>query len=183
MCSKLGQKWSCWDFEMLPPDYVTINQKSQSYSTNLHTKYYLSYQKEIIENFPVFHKNLHCLQNWDKKWSCLDFEVLPPDYVTIYQNVSPIPQIYIPNTTILTKNNFWKITQFSRKTYIVCKIGTKWSWWDFEVLPPDYVTINPNFSPIPQVYIPNNTILAKTKFWKISQFSEKPTLCAKLLQE
>ena len=65
------------------------------------------------------------MQNWDKKWSCLDFEVLAPDYVTINQNFSPIPQIYIPNTTILTKNNFWKISQFSKKTYIVCKIGTK----------------------------------------------------------
>ena len=53
------------------------------------------------------------------------FEVLPPDYVTINQNFSPIPQIYTPDNTILTKNNFWKISQFSRKTYIVCKFWTK----------------------------------------------------------
>ena len=55
------------------------------------------------------------MQNRDKKWSCLDFEVLPHDYVTINQNFSLIPQIYIPYITILTKNNFSKISQFSKK--------------------------------------------------------------------
>ena len=51
--------------------------------------------------------------------------MLPPDFVTINQNFSPIPQIYTPSTTILTEKNFWKVSQFSRKTYIVCKIWTK----------------------------------------------------------
>ena len=60
--------------------------------------------------------------------------MLPSHYVTINQNFSPIPQIYTPNTTILTEKNFWKISQFSRKTYIVCKIWTKMvllGFWSF----------------------------------------------------
>ena len=36
-----------------------------------------------------------------------------------------------------------------------------WFCWEFEVLSPGYVTINQNFSPIPQSYRPNPTILAK----------------------
>ena len=43
--------------------------KFQSYSTYLNTKHYHSDQKEFLENFPVFQKNLHCVQNWDK--SCV----------------------------------------------------------------------------------------------------------------
>ena len=45
--------------------------------------------------------------------------------MTINQNFSPIPQICTPNTTNLTEKNFWKVSQFSRKTYIVCKIWRK----------------------------------------------------------
>ena len=158
-------------------------RKFHTYSTNLHTQGHKSSWKDFSRNFTVFQENLHCVQNWDRKdlagilkcyplimwqsikisvlfhksthqplpfwlqiisgkfpsfpgkltlcaklvqkWSSSDFEVLPPDYVTINQNLRPIPEIYIPSTTILTKNNFWKISQFSRKTYIVCKIGTK----------------------------------------------------------
>ena len=46
------------------------------------------------------------MQNWDKNGLAWTFIALPPDYVTINQNLSPIPQIYIPNTTILTKKEF-----------------------------------------------------------------------------
>ena len=157
--------------------------KFHTYSTNLHTQGHKSSWKHFWRNFTVFQENLHCVQNLDKngfagnlkcyplimwqsikisvlfhksthqtlpfwlkrisgkfpnfpekltlcakfeqEWFCWDFEVLPPDYVTINQNFSPIPQIYTPNTTILTKKNFWEISQFSRKTYIVCKIWTK----------------------------------------------------------
>ena len=157
--------------------------KFQSYSTNLHTEPYHFNWKQFLENFPAFQKNLHCVQNLNKngfsgilrfyplimwqsikilvlfhksthktlpfwlkrifgkfpsfpekltlsanfgqKWYCLDFKVLPPHYVIINQNFSPIPQIYTQNPTILAKKNFWKISQFSRKTYIVCRIWTK----------------------------------------------------------
>ena len=89
----------------------------------------------------------------------LGIKVLPPDYVTSNQNFSPIPQIYTPNTTILTKKNFWKISQFSRKKLKLCaNFEQKWFCWGFEVLPPDYLTINQNFNPIPQIYTQNPTI-------------------------
>ena len=175
--------------------------------------------------------------------------MLPPDYLTVYQNFSPIPQNYTPKTTNLIMKNFLKIFQFRRKTYIVWQIITrkipsstfnsifsstfnvsifywiiccfleishlfhksartgpqiwlktflkkfprfpekptlcakfeqKWFCWDFKVLPPDYVTINQNFSPIPQFYTPYTTILTKKNFWKISQFSRKTYIVCKI---
>ena len=36
-----------------------------------------------------------------------------------------------------------------------------WFCWDFEVLPPGKVTFDQNFSPNPQIYTPNPTILPK----------------------
>ena len=106
--------------------------------------------------------------------------MLTPNYVTINQNFSPIPQIYIPNTTILTKKKFWKISQFSRKLTLCAKLGQKWISCDFEVLPPDYVTINQNLSPIPQIYILNTTFLSKPKLSKISQFSRETYIVCKI---
>ena len=98
--------------------------------------------------------------------------------MTINQNLSNIPQIYTPNTTILTKKNFWKFFRFPEKLTLCAKFQQKWFCWDFQVLPPDYVTINQNFSPIPQIYTPNTTILTKKNFWKTSQFSRKTyTVC------
>ena len=181
--AKLVQNMVMLGFWTVTPWLCDNQSKFKSYSTNLHTKDYHSDQKEFLENFPVFQKNLQCVQNWDKngfafilkcyhlimwqsisilvlfhkfsyqtllfwlkiisgkfpsfpekltlcanllqKWSCWNFELLPFDYVTIHQNLSPNPHIYILTTTILTKKIFWKISQFSRKTYIVCKIGTK----------------------------------------------------------
>ena len=100
--------------------------------------------------------------------------------MTVNQNFSPIPQIYAPNTAILIGKNFWKISQFRRKTYIVCKVWTKWFWLEFEVLPPNYVTVNQNFSPIPQIYAPNTAILIGKNFWKISQFRRKTYIVCKV---
>ena len=50
---------------------------------------------------------------------------------------------------------------FPRKLTLRAKLVQKWFFWDFKVIPPDYVTINPNSSPIPRIYIPNTTILAE----------------------
>ena len=136
--------------------------------------------KRISGKFLSFPEKLTLCAKFEQKWFCWDFEVLPPDYVTINQSFSPIPQIYTPNNTILTKKNFWKISQFSRKTYIVCKIWTKMVCWECEVLAPDYVTINQNFSPIPQIYTQNPTISTKKNFWKISQFSRKTYIVCKI---
>ena len=112
-----------------------------------------------------------------KIWISWDIKVLPLDYVTINQTFSPIPQFYAANSTILAKNKFWKISHFSTTTYILCKI---WICWKFKVLPPDYMTINQNFSLIPRIYIPNTTILAKNNFSKISQFSRKTYIACKI---
>ena len=90
--------------------------------------------------------------------------MLPPDYVTINQNFSPIPRIYTPNATLT----------------LCAKLVQKWFCWDFEVLPPSYVTINGFFSPIPRVYPPNTTILTKKNSWKFSQFPRKTYIVCKI---
>ena len=302
MCAKFKKKWFCWDFEVLPPDFVTINQnfspipqiytpsttilteknfwevsqfsrktyivckiwtkmvlvriwsvtpwlsdsqsKFQSYSTNLHLQHYHSDNKEFLENFPIFQKNLHCLPNryqidskfhiqfhirrlnllqdylllfgnftpipqicthratnleknifeeisqfsrktyivckiW-KKMILLGFWSLTQCFVTINQNSCPIPQIYTPNTTNLTEKNFGKFLSFPEKLTLCAKFEQKWFCWDFEVLPPDFVRINKNFSPIPQIQTQNTTNLTKNNFWKVSQFSRKTYIVCKI---
>ena len=57
--------------------------------------------------------------------SLVDFDISPPGYVAINRKLSPIPQIYTLETTILVKNNSCQFSQISRKIYIVCKIGPK----------------------------------------------------------
>ena len=136
--------------------------------------------KRIFGKFLNFPEKLTLCPKFEQKWFCWDFEVLPPDFVRINQNFSPIPQIQTPNTNNLTKNNFWKVSQFSRKTYIVCKIWTKMVLLGFWSLPPDFVTINQNFSPIPQIYTPSTTILTLKNFWKVSQFSRKTYIVCKI---
>ena len=54
-----------------------------------------------------------------------DFVVSPPGYVAINRKLSPIPQIYAQETTILAENNSCQFSQISRKIYIVGKIGPK----------------------------------------------------------
>ena len=107
-----------------------------------------------------------------QKWFCWNFKVLSLSHLTINQNFSSIPQIYTTNTTILIKENFANISQVSRQTYIVWKIGEKWSSWDFEVLPPSHAIITQKFSPIPQIYTPNTTIMTKRNFWKNQGFQK-----------
>ena len=63
---KIGAKMVCRNFEVLPPlakrqpikILVLFNK-----STHQHQN---SDWKKILENFPVFQKNLHCVQTWDK---------------------------------------------------------------------------------------------------------------------
>ena len=79
----------------------------------------------IEENFweiPQFSKKLPLCAKFGQKWFSWDFEVLRLSYVTISQNFSPMPAVCIPNIIIPTKKNLWEISQFSRKTYTVCKI-------------------------------------------------------------
>ena len=46
-----------------------------------------------------------------------------------------------------------KFLSFPKKLTLYAKLGQIWFCWDFEVLPPDqYEKINPNFSPIKQIY-------------------------------
>ena len=83
LCAKLRQKWSCWDFEMLPPDYITIKILVLFHKSTYQT---LPFSLKIISGkFPSFQEKLTLCAKLEQKWSCLDFEVLPPDYVTINQ--------------------------------------------------------------------------------------------------
>ena len=99
--------------------------KFQFYSTNLHTRDYHSGQKQFLSIIPDFQENLHCVQNQSQKLVWLDFDISPPGYVAINRKLSPIPQIYTLETTILAKNNSCQFSQISRKIYIVCKISPK----------------------------------------------------------
>ena len=241
LCAKFKQKWFCWEFEVLPPDFVTINQnfspipqiytpsttilteknfwkvsqfsrktyivckiwtkmvlvriwsvtpwlsdsqsKFHTYSTNLHLQHYHSDNKEFLENFSIFQKNLHYLPNRYKIDSQFHIQRVNrlQDYLSLFGNFTPIPQICTHRATNLAKNIFEQISQFSRKTYIVRKIWKKkWFCCYFEVLPPDFVTINQNFSSIPQIYTSINTNLTEKNFWKVSQFSRKTYIVCKI---
>ena len=130
MCVNFEQKWFCWDFKVLPPHYLTINQNFRSTYQSL--PFCL---KSISGEFPSFPELTLCAK-FEQKWFRWDFEVLPPDYVTMNQKFRPIPQIYTQNPTISTKNDFWKISQFSRKVTLCAKFEQKWFCWDVEVLTP-----------------------------------------------
>ena len=54
-----------------------------------------------------------------------------------------------------------RFPRFPRKLTLCAALAQKRFCWNFEVLPPHCVTIYRNFSPIPQVYTSNTTILAK----------------------
>ena len=154
---------------MLPNDYVTINQNF-SPIPQIYAPKATIVAKNNLWKIPSFPEKLTLCAKFGQKWFCWDFKALPSDYVTINQNFSPIPQMYTPKTTIIAKNNFWKFSQFSRKTYIVRKIRTKMVMLGFEVLPHDYVTINQKISsPIPRIYTLSTTNLVKKNFSKISQ--------------
>ena len=66
--------------------------------------------------------------------------------------------LHTKHTNILTKKNFAKISQFLRKTYIVCKFGTKMVLLGFWNLTPGYVTIEISLLFHRSVYTPNTTI-------------------------
>ena len=130
--------------------------------------------------FPSFPVELTLCAKLVQKGSCKYFEVLPPYYVTIIQNLSPIPHIYILNTTILTQKIFLQFPSFPEELTLCAKLGQKLCFSYFQVLPPDYVTINQNISPVPQIYIPNTTILTEENFSKISQFFRKTYIVCKI---
>ena len=96
------------------------------------------------------------------------------------KNFSSIPQIKTTNTSILTKKSSGIFPKFPEKLTLYAKSGQKWFFWDFEVLHPSYVTINKQFSSIPQIYTPNTTILTKKNLWKISKVSRKTYIVCKI---
>ena len=101
--------------------------------------------------------------------------------MAINRKLSPIPQIYTLETTILAKNNSFKFSQISRKIYIVCKIGPKIEFGGTDdVSPSGYVAINRKLSPIPQIYTLETTILAKNNSCKFSQISRKIYIVGKI---
>ena len=118
------------------------------------------------------------MKNLNKNGFARTLRFLPPDYVTINQNFSPIPQICTQIPTILTKNNFGKFPSFPEKPTLCAKLEQKWFLLEYEVLPPpDYLTVSPNFTPIPESYTPKTMILITKNFLKISQFRGKNLHC------
>ena len=110
---------------MSPPWLCGNQRKAKPYSTNLHNRDYHSGQKQFLSILPDFYENLHCVENWSQNRVWWEFDVSPPGYVAINRKLSPIPQIYTLEATILAKNNSCQFSQISRKIYIVCKIGPK----------------------------------------------------------
>ena len=105
----------------------------------------------------------------------------PPGYVGMNRKLSPIPQIFTLETTILVKNNFRQFSQISRKIYIVCKIGPKNELsGTLKSHPPGYVAMNRKLSPIPQIYTLETTILVKNNSPQFSQISRKIYLVCKI---
>ena len=122
------QNWAKNGFAGIFKCYPLILWQSIKISVRFHKSTHQAlpfWLKRISGTFPNFPEKLTLSAKFGQKWFWLEFEVLPPDYLTVNQNFSPIPQIYTSNTTILITKNFWKIFQFSRKTYIVCQIGTR----------------------------------------------------------
>ena len=118
-----------------------------------------------------------------QKWFCWDFKVLPTDYVTVNQ-ISVLFHKTTHQTLPFWIKNFWKISQFSRKTYIVCKIWIKMVMLGFEVLPPDYVTISKKISVLfHDSAHPTLPLRPKRISGKFPIFQEKRTLCAKFGQK
>ena len=92
-------------------------------------------------NFPVFQENLHCLQNWDKN----DLAGTLKCYPLIISQSIKISVLFHKSTyqtlPYSLKRNSGKFPSFPEKLTLCAKLGQKWSCWDFQVLPPDYVTI------------------------------------------
>ena len=96
-------------------------------------------------------------------------------------NFSPIPPMCTLNTTILAKKNSWKFHKFSRKIYIVYKIGHQNEFGRvFEVLLPGYVAIIGDFSSIQPMCISDTAILYVKIFWVFFQFSRKIYIVCKI---
>ena len=127
LCAKFEQKWFCWDFEVLPPEFVTINQNF-SPIPQICTPTLPFWLKRFPLNFSIFHENLHCVQHLEK--NCFT-GILKSCPLIIWQSIKIL---YSYSTNLHTKQyhsddkNFWKISHFRRKTDIVCEIGTRIDW-------------------------------------------------------
>ena len=151
----------------------------------MHAKHYHSNQNEFLEYFTGFQKTyIVCkigtkmVLQWNLRcyplimWQSIEIAVLfqrsthqmLPFWLKELLTIFPVLQIYTHRSANLAEKIFEEISPFSRKTYIVWKLRQKWSFWNFEVWPTRYVTINQNFSPIPQIYTPNITILTEKNF-------------------
>ena len=159
------------DYLLLSGNFTPIPQICTHRATNL--------SRNIFEEISEFSRKTCIVRKiWKKKWFCCHFEVLAPDFVTINQNFNPIPQIYTSNNTNLTEKNFWKVSQFSRKTYIVCKIWTKMVLLGFWSLTPWVCDNQSKFQSYSTNLHANATILIKKISIKFLNFPRKLALCA-----
>ena len=77
--------------------------------------------KLVLLNAIQFHIQFHIRPQFHIQFHIQCFNLLL-DYLLLFGNFTPIPQIYTHRATNLAKNIFEEISPFSRKTYIVCKI-------------------------------------------------------------
>ena len=154
--------------------------KFQSYSTNLHLQHYHSDNKEFLESFPIFQKNLHCLPNRYKIDSQfhihfhIQFHIqrLLQDYLLLFGNFTPIPQICTHRATNLAKNIFEQISQFSRSANFILKSYPLILW--------QLIKISVLFYKSTHQTLP---IWLKRNFGKFLNFPKKLTLCTKFEQK
>ena len=93
-----------WDFVVSPPGYVAFNRKL-SPIPQFRTLLTTILAKQFLSIVPDFQEMLHCVQNWSQKRVSWDFDISPPGHVAINRKLSPNPQIYKLETTILAENN------------------------------------------------------------------------------
>ena len=177
---KIWPKMVLMGFWGFTPWLCDNQSKFQSYSTNLHTQAYHFGREKFLENFPVFQKNLHCVQNLNNNGFAGILRFYP---LIMWQSIK-ISVLFHKSThrtlPFWLKRIFGKFPSFPEKLTLRANFGQKWYCWDFKVWPPHYVTINQNFSPIPHICTPNTTILTKKNFWKVSQFSRKTYIVCKI---
>ena len=161
------------DYLLLFGNFTPIPQICRHRATNLDKKHFW-------RNFPIFQKNLHSPQNWTKN----GFAEILKSYPLILWQLIKISVLFHKSTHQALP--FWpnrisgKFPNFPEKLTLSAKFGQKWFWLEFEVLSPEYLTVNENFSIIPQIYNSNTTILITKNFWKISQFSSKTYIVCRI---
>ena len=101
--------------------YIAVNSKTLTILVNV---IWIIIVLNAIQFHIQFHIRLQFHVQFHIQFHIQCFNLLP-DYLLLFGNFTPIPQIYTYRVTNLAEKIFQEISLFSRKTYIVCKIGTQ----------------------------------------------------------